>query len=161
MIWQLSIRSSNGSRTWRYLITYKNMLRAVENLGIEIAFGIIFIGNGELSKENYVKYIERHRKIVFFRNVLTIDIFKFRITREYLFQSEAFLQRMRDKMNTIRSSEAFIQYNRRYENLLKEKFIAEANRTKQINFYFLNTYDIVVMLRQVRYRKGSFRNGWK
>ena len=93
--------------------------------------------------------------------ILTIDIFKFRITREYMFQSEAFLQRMRDKMNTIRNSDAFIQYNRRYENLLKEKFIAEANRTKQINFYFLNTYDIVVMLRQVRYRKGSFRNGWK
>ena len=51
------------------------MLRAVENLGIEIAFGIIFIGNGELSKENYVKYIERHRKIELFRNVVTIDIF--------------------------------------------------------------------------------------
>ena len=66
-----SIRSSNGSRTCRYLITYKNMLRAVENLGIEIAFGIIFIGNGELSKENYVKYIERHRKIELFRNVHT------------------------------------------------------------------------------------------
>ena len=92
------------------MITYKNMLRAVENLGIEIAFGIIFIGNGELSKENYVKYIERHRKIELFLNVLTIDIFKFRITREYMFQSEAFLQRMRDKMNTIRNSEAFIQY---------------------------------------------------
>ena len=57
------------------MITYKNMLRAVENLGIEIAFGIIFIGNGELSKENYVKYIERHRKIELFRNVVTIDIF--------------------------------------------------------------------------------------
>ena len=93
--------------------------------------------------------------------ILTIDIFKFRITREYMFQSEAFLQRMRDKMNTIRNSDAFIQYNRRYENLLKEKFIAEANRTKQINFYFLNTYEIVVMLRQVRYRKGIFGNGWK
>ena len=107
------------------------MLRAVENMGIEIAFGIIFIGNGELSKENYVKYIERHR-----------------ITREYMFQSGAFLSKMREKIRMIKNTEAFLQYDRRYQNLLKEKLIAEANRTKQINFYFLNTYEIVTMLRE-------------
>ena len=32
------------------------------------------------------------------------------MTREYMLQNEAFLQRIRDKMNTIQNSEAFIQY---------------------------------------------------
>ena len=31
------IIASNGSQTWRYLVTYKNMLRAIESLGIEIS----------------------------------------------------------------------------------------------------------------------------
>ena len=52
------IRTSNGSKTWRYLVTYKNMLRAIENLGIEISFGIIFIGNGELSVIDFIENID-------------------------------------------------------------------------------------------------------
>ena len=76
-----------------------------------------------------------------------------------MFQSEAFLSTMRDKMNKIRNSESFIQYNRRYENLLKEKTIAEVNRTKQINIYFLNTYDIVVMMREAVFELRQDMNG--
>ena len=37
------------------------MLRAIENMGIEMSFGIIFIGNGELSKKDYARYIEKHK----------------------------------------------------------------------------------------------------
>ena len=40
-------------------------------MGIEMSFGIIFIGNGELSKKDYARYIEKHKlrevvKIYFF-----------------------------------------------------------------------------------------------
>ena len=37
------------------------MLRAIENMGIEMSFGIIFIGNGKLSKKDYARYIEKHQ----------------------------------------------------------------------------------------------------
>ena len=42
-------------------VTAQNMLRAIENMGIEMSFGIIFIGNGELSKKDYARYIEKHK----------------------------------------------------------------------------------------------------
>ena len=54
------IIASNGSRTWRFLVTYKNMLRAIESLGIEISYGIVFIGNGALSPDDYANFIETH-----------------------------------------------------------------------------------------------------
>ena len=37
------IKSSNGSSTWRPLITYKNILRAIENIGTEMSLGLRLI----------------------------------------------------------------------------------------------------------------------
>ena len=125
------IRTSNGSRTWRYLVTYKNMLRAIENLGIEISFGIIFIGNGELSVLDFAKYVEKHR-----------------IVREYMLQSEAYLSNMREEMNDIRESPQYLQYTERYKRMVKEKKTPKENKTTEINIYFQNTYEIVVLLRK-------------
>ena len=34
------IKSSNGSTTWRPLITYKNILRSIENIGTEMSLGL-------------------------------------------------------------------------------------------------------------------------
>ena len=41
-----SIQSSNGSSTWRHLITYKNILRSIESVGIEMSYGIQYYGLG-------------------------------------------------------------------------------------------------------------------
>ena len=38
------IKSSNGSSTWRPLITYKNILRAIENIGTEMSLGLRLLG---------------------------------------------------------------------------------------------------------------------
>ena len=38
------IKSSNGSSTWRPLITYKNILRAIENIGTEMSLGLRLFG---------------------------------------------------------------------------------------------------------------------
>ena len=55
------IKASNGSETWRNLVTYKNMLRAVESMAVEMSFGIIFIGNGKLSTADFARFIESHK----------------------------------------------------------------------------------------------------
>ena len=116
------IRSSNGSSTWRYLVTYKetnsiitlyfcqnftflpfsllnfllmvhiqNMLRAIENMGIEMSFGIIFIGNGELSKKDYARYIEKHqlREVVQMKTILFIFL-PFPLSNNSFVHSEQF-----------------------------------------------------------------------
>ena len=55
------IRSSNGSSTWRHLITYKNILRAIESVGIEMSFGIRYQATGKLARKNFGKFIEQHK----------------------------------------------------------------------------------------------------
>ena len=42
-------------------MTYKNMLRAVESMAVEMSFGIIFIGNGKLSTSDFARFIESHK----------------------------------------------------------------------------------------------------
>lgn len=64
------------------------MLRAIENMGIEISYGIIFIGNGELSVADFAQYVERHK-----------------ICSEYMAQSEAYLSGMRERIDLIRKEE--------------------------------------------------------
>ena len=96
------IIASNGSQTWRYLVTYKNMLRAIESLGIEISYGIIFMGNGELSPDDYANYIETHF-----------------LCREYMLQSQYFITRMRESIAMIMESDQYMQYTRRYESLIQ------------------------------------------
>ena len=133
------IRASNGSKTWRYLITYKNMLRAVESLGIEISYGIIFIGNGELSVKDYAKYVEKHK-----------------LCDEYMLQSQSFIPRNDDgtesiitkKILGVKNSLQYKQYEERYNFLIAQEKGLRANASEEIYTYFLNTYDIITMLRE-------------
>ena len=119
-------------------------------MGIEISYGIIFIGNGELSVADFAQYVERHK-----------------ICSEYMAQSEAYLSGMRERIDlirkeetqtdnlrtkksfdfTFRSSTKFLQYENRYKTMVKEKKISPENVTRQINIYFQNTYEIVVLMR--------------
>ena len=55
------IKASNGSETWRNLVTYKNMLRGIESMAVEMSFGIIFIGNGKLGVGDFARFIESHK----------------------------------------------------------------------------------------------------
>lgn len=43
---------------WRYLIGYKNLLRAIENLGIAVVYGIRYYGQGNLTQDNYIQFIK-------------------------------------------------------------------------------------------------------
>ena len=104
------IKSSNGSSTWRPLITYKNILRAIENIGTEMSLGLRlllkyqnqtfslesklanlrFIGRGELSGKNYVRLVEQHK-----------------LSKEYMMQAETFASNLRENLDKVRNSEDF------------------------------------------------------
>ena len=47
---------------FRYLIAYKNLLRAIENIGIAVVYGIRYYGTGRITHDNYVQFI-RHQII--------------------------------------------------------------------------------------------------
>ena len=41
-------------------VSLQNLLRAIENLGIEMSYGIIFIGRGRLNTLDFARYVEKH-----------------------------------------------------------------------------------------------------
>ena len=125
------ITATNGSRTWRYLVTYKNILRAVESLGIEISYGIIFIGNGELSPDDYANYVESHK-----------------LTEEYMLQSQAFLSTFKSKISNIQNTERYTQYISRYNVLISPDKDVKGDLDQEIFNYFLNSFEIITMLRE-------------
>ena len=126
------ITATNGSRTWRYLVTYKNILRAVESLGIEISYGIIFIGNGELNPDDFANYVESHQ-----------------LTEEYMLQSQAFLSNFNKKMSDIKNTERYTQYISRYDVLISPDKVVTGDLDKEIFNYFLNSFEIITMLREL------------
>ena len=74
------------------------MLRAIENMGIEMSFGIIFIGNGRLSTVDFARFIEKHK-----------------LNEEYILQSSSFLTSMRQKLQAIKDSPQYKKYVEKYQ----------------------------------------------
>ena len=56
----------------------QNLLRAIENLGIAVVYGIRYYGRGNITDENYVQFIKHDT-----------------ISSEYLNQSRNFVQHVR------------------------------------------------------------------
>jgi hypothetical protein len=49
------ITSTDKSGVWRYLISFKNLLRAIENIGIVSVYGIRYLATGNMTKQNFIK----------------------------------------------------------------------------------------------------------
>ena len=127
------IRSSNGSSTWRFLITYKNILRAIESVGIEMSFGIRYQAKGTLIGKNFGKFIEHHK-----------------LSQEYLQQGETFLTNMKDKLKKVKNTNDFKTYNQMYKKLIQTKNMTFSNETmkiKSILKYFRSSLGLMDRLR--------------
>ena len=49
------IKSTDKSGVWRYLISFKNLLRAIENIGIVSVYGIRYLTTGNVTQQNFIK----------------------------------------------------------------------------------------------------------
>ena len=124
------IKTSNGSKTWRYMITYKNLMRAIEALGVEMSYGMIYIGNGKLNVEDFARYVENHY-----------------IFEEYVYQSIAFLTEMRQLLGNLKESSEYKQYIARYRVMMTAREFSDVNGTDEIRIYFQNTYQMLETMR--------------
>ncbi|XP_049826517.1 uncharacterized protein LOC109599565 [Aethina tumida] len=56
------IKETDSSGVWRYLLSFKNLLKSIENIGISSVYGVNYFGKGFLWSESYENYI-RHDAI--------------------------------------------------------------------------------------------------
>lgn len=52
------IKESDKSGIWRYLISLKTLIRAIENIGVSAVYGISYYSQGYLPIEVYVKFLQ-------------------------------------------------------------------------------------------------------
>ena len=91
------IKSTNKSGVWRYLISFKNLLRAIENIGIVSVYGIKYLTMGNVTQENFIKYVE-HDTLIW----------------EYLNSSIHLAPYLQEKLQKIYEMEAYMFYRERY-----------------------------------------------
>ncbi|XP_023724758.1 uncharacterized protein LOC111873908 isoform X3 [Cryptotermes secundus] len=56
------IKETDNSGVWRYLISFKNLLRSIENIGISMVYGINYFARGKLHNSSYIHYV-RHEAL--------------------------------------------------------------------------------------------------
>ena len=87
----------SSSFYFRYLIAFKNLLRAIENIGIVSVYGIKYLTTGKVTQENFIKYVE-HDTLIW----------------EYLNSSIHLAPYLNEKLQNIYSSKAYKFYRERY-----------------------------------------------
>lgn len=51
------IKEKDSSGVWRPLLAYKNLIRAIEHLGISMVFGEEYFGRGDLDHTSYLNFV--------------------------------------------------------------------------------------------------------
>ncbi|XP_050087432.1 uncharacterized protein LOC126572283 [Anopheles aquasalis] len=52
------IKDANKSGVWRFLLSFKNLLRSIESLDISSVYGINYYGRGYLAQDSYIKFVQ-------------------------------------------------------------------------------------------------------
>ena len=95
---------------------YKNLFQAIENLGVELSYGIIFIGRGSLNIEDFARYVENHHVC---DEYLVQVMMMMMMMMMYLVQGTAYNPEVRRRIGEMRKSRQFLQYNERYRNMVE------------------------------------------
>ncbi|XP_053698462.1 uncharacterized protein LOC128745413 [Sabethes cyaneus] len=53
------IKDANKSGVWRFLLSFKNLLKSIESLDISAVYGINYYGRGFLKPEPYIMYVQQ------------------------------------------------------------------------------------------------------
>lgn len=83
------------------MISFKNLLRAIENIGIVSVYGIKYLTTGNVTQENFIKYVE-HDTLIW----------------EYLNSSIHLAPYLEEKLQKIYKQEAYQFYRKRYVQLI-------------------------------------------
>ncbi|KAJ9577045.1 hypothetical protein L9F63_006393, partial [Diploptera punctata] len=101
------IKETDNSGVWRYLVSFKNLLRSIENIGIAMVYGINYFARGKLYNSSYIHYV-RHEAL---GNDLLNSSLNFVPSLRLLYKD--LTRRMKDYGDIKRRKEAIIQNHSR------------------------------------------------
>ncbi|XP_040569888.1 uncharacterized protein [Lepeophtheirus salmonis] len=132
------IKTTNSSAVWRYLIAYANLLRCIENLGIAVAYGIRYYGQGRITHDNYIQFI-RH----------------FTLGDEYLEQSKNYVPQVKEEYDVIKNKGGHYSTLAMSRKDVLNQVPRDANTDEALTFYqatYGYTEDLRVVIQDLRMR---------
>ena len=135
------IKTTNSSTVWRYLIAYANLLRCIENLGIAVAYGIRYYGQGKITRSNYIQLI-RH----------------FTLGDEYLSQSKNYVPQVRKEYDLIKNKGGHYAILESSRQDVLSQAPQEPNTNEALAFYqstYGYTEDLRIVIQDLRLRIKS------
>ena len=130
------IKTTNSSTVWRYLIAYANLLRCIENLGIAVAYGIRYYGQGRITHDNYIQFI-RH----------------FTLGDEYLDQSKNYVPQVKKDYDLIKNKGGNYEALEESRRAVLKQVVQEPNTYEALSFYqstYGYTEDLRVVIQDLR-----------
>ena len=103
--------SIQASKTWKYSLAYKNLLRAAESVGVEMVKGIKYYGFGSLTLDERMIFIQQHK-----------------LASEYIKQASTFIVDMRSYMDKVYNSEDFKFYSLAKNQISSWNTVGEARK---------------------------------
>jgi len=136
------IKSTDRSGVWRYLISFKNLLRAIENIGIVSVYGIRYLTTGNVTTQNYIKYVE-HDTLIW----------------EYLNSSIHLAPYLEKKFRKIYNGEAYKFYRQSDKVILNNALDLEKSASDMSLKSSLKYFDsITLYMTQLRGALGELRD---
>ena len=122
--------------TFRYLISFKNLLRAIENIGIVSVYGIKYLTVGNVTQDNFIKYVE-HDTLIW----------------EYLNSSIHLAPYLEEKLQKIYEQDAYKFYRERFVFLYIQLLFLIRLRAR---FLICNLFsDNLILSNALDVKKGS------
>lgn len=118
------VRVIKGSKTWKNVIVYKNILRAIDNIGINAAIVLKYYIQGNLNNEEMVQYLKSQVQ-----------------SQEYLTQASNFSPDIRLKIKDITSSRIYKKLEDIWEDVEDETRTIDASNVTEVKKFTNNLYD--------------------
>ena len=80
------IKFTNGTLTWRPLVAYKNLIRAIENLGIASSYVVRYYAESKLTAEEVIRFLQ-------------VQV----LSSEYINQASNFSPKVKRRIRTVES----------------------------------------------------------
>ncbi|XP_037085079.1 uncharacterized protein LOC119105708 [Pollicipes pollicipes] len=140
------IKEKDASGVWRPLLAYKNMIRAIEHLGISMVFGEQYFGRGDLDQSSYIEFV-------------TNDA----LGQDFLNSSQNFAYWIKDRYVQLQSMYPWYSNitRRRHEILLREKIDPDFEKATEYFYAMLGYLDALKTIQyEIRHEvENTIREG--
>lgn len=118
------VRILSGARTWKIVVVYKNILRAIDNIGINSLYVIKYVVKGSLENDEMIEYLKTQIQAL-----------------EYMSQASNFDLNIRKTWKAIRNGQVYKKLFEIWEDVEDETTSVDKANITEVELYAQNLFE--------------------